>query len=124
MKRLLQFIILLPVAIVGVAFAVANRHEIGVSFDPFSKVTELQVKAPLFIVLILALMVGVVLGGSFTWFAQGRHRRALRDARGEAARWRGHAERLQVTPASSSPAYSGAQKEPSATAPRKLLAHT
>jgi uncharacterized integral membrane protein len=124
MKRLLQFIILAPVTIVGVAFAVANRHEVAVSFDPFSTATELQVKAPLFIVLILALMVGVVLGGGFTWFAQGRHRRALREARGEAARWRGQAERLQATTTTSSPAYSPAQREPTATAPRKLLAHS
>lgn len=148
MKRLLQFIILAPVAVISVAFAVANRHEVPVSLDPFAPEKALQT-APLFILLILALMCGVVIGGTFTWFAQGRHRRALREARGDAARWRGQAERAQPATASStgayssgayspgayspgayssgaysSGAYSTAQKEPAATTSRKLLAHS
>jgi uncharacterized membrane protein len=42
----------------------------------------------LFIVLIVAIVVGVLLGGFFTWLSQGRHRRALRESRAEAARLR------------------------------------
>jgi uncharacterized integral membrane protein len=98
MKRLLQFILLAPIALIGLAFAVANRHVVAVSFDPFAgNVADMQIAAPLFVLLILALMCGVLIGGVVTWFAQSRHRRALREARSEAARWRSQCERLQAT---------------------------
>jgi uncharacterized integral membrane protein len=88
MKRLLEVLILLPLAIIGVALAVANRHAVMVSFDPFTSTSAGAVEAPLFIVLIVAIVVGVLLGGFFTWLSQGRHRRALRESRAEAARLR------------------------------------
>jgi uncharacterized integral membrane protein len=79
MKRALQFIVLVPVVVVGLALAVANRANVTVSFDPFSSDTTGQLQAPLFVVLLLAIGFGVVLGSSATWFAQGKHRRALRE---------------------------------------------
>jgi uncharacterized integral membrane protein len=88
MKRLLEVLILLPLAIVGLALLVANRHAVTVSFDPFTSTTAGAVEAPLFIVLIVAIIVGVLLGSFFTWLSQGRHRRALRESRAEAARLR------------------------------------
>jgi uncharacterized integral membrane protein len=88
MKRLLEVLILLPLAIIGLALAVANRHAVKVSFDPFTSTTTGAVEAPLFIVLIIAIVIGVLLGGFFTWLSQGRHRRALRESRAEAARLR------------------------------------
>jgi uncharacterized integral membrane protein len=129
MKRLLQFIILAPVAVIGVAFAVANRHEVIVSFDPFSgDMAGGRIALPLFLVLILAMMCGVVIGGAVTWLAQGRHRRALRDARSDAARWRNEAQSTRAQPARN-PAPFGqsrypAPQEPSAGAERKLLTHS
>jgi uncharacterized integral membrane protein len=81
MKRALQFIVLVPVVVVGLALAVANRANVTVSFDPFSSDTTGQLQAPLFVVLLLAIGFGVVLGSSATWFAQGKHRRALRELR-------------------------------------------
>jgi uncharacterized integral membrane protein len=121
MKRLLQLVILVPIALISVAFAVANRHAVSVSFDPFSgDMAGGQVAAPLFIILILAVMVGVVIGGSVTWMAQGRHRRALREARSEAARWRSRSEDLQATANKLSPASKG----PMAPAPGRLLVHS
>jgi uncharacterized integral membrane protein len=89
MKRFLEIIILLPLAIIGVALAVANRHAVTVSFDPFSSAAVGAVEAPLFVILIAAIIVGVVVGGFFTWVSQGKHRRALRESRAEAARLRG-----------------------------------
>jgi uncharacterized integral membrane protein len=86
MKRVLQLIVLVPLAAVGLALAVANRGNVTVSFDPFSSDTTGQVQAPLYVVLIIALMFGVLLGSLATWLAQGKHRRALRELR------RGHDE--------------------------------
>jgi uncharacterized integral membrane protein len=123
MKRLLQFLILAPVVVIGLAFAVANRHSVLVSFDPFSG--DMQgghVSVPLFLLLILAMMCGVVIGGSVTWFAQGRHRRALRDARSEAARWRKRVATPAAQPAPPS-RYWQAPEEQAATQ-RKLLTHS
>jgi len=124
MKRLLKFIILLPVAVIGLAFAVANRHNVSVSFDPFSGDMEgAKIVAPLFVILILATMFGVVIGGIATWIAQGRNRRALREARSEAARWRGQAETALSAPQFPQAKYSPVQRGPAATVPTKLLAH-
>ncbi len=91
MKRLLEVLILLPLAVIGLALAVANRHAVTVSFDPFAATAAGAIEAPLFVVLIVALIVGVLLGGFFTWLSQGKHRRALRDVRAEAARLRSQA---------------------------------
>ena len=88
MKRAVQWLVFLPLAIVGIAFAVANRQIVEVNFDPFAMrpSERIDVQAPLFVVLILALMLGVLVGGVFTWFSQGKHRRALRAVRSEIAR--------------------------------------
>lgn len=88
MKRILEVLILLPLAIIGVALAVANRHVVTVSFDPFTSAAVGAIEAPLFMVLIAAVIIGVLLGGFFTWLSQGRHRRALRESRAETARLR------------------------------------
>ncbi|MGO9135450.1 MAG: LapA family protein [Methylovirgula sp.] len=91
MKRLLQWLgllILVILAMIGVAFSVANRQIVSIHLDPFTaKPTEqISVELPLFLALIVSLALGVLIGGFFTWFGQGKHRRALRAARGELAR--------------------------------------
>ncbi len=93
MKRLLEFLILLPLALIGLSLAVANRHAVLVSFDPFTSTSAGAVQAPLFIVLIAAIIIGVILGGFFTWLSQGKHRRALRESRAETTRLRGQITR-------------------------------
>ncbi|HLH12569.1 MAG TPA: LapA family protein [Methylovirgula sp.] len=96
MRRALQLIVLIPLAAIGLALAVANRHNVTVSFDPFSSDATGEVVAPLFVVLIVALMLGVVVGSLATWVTQGRHRRALRDLRAEAGRLREEAHHMKV----------------------------
>lgn len=99
MKRLVQWLgllVVLGVAALGIVFAVANRQLVAIHFDPFAKTSEqIALELPLFLALIVALAVGVLLGGFFTWFSQGRHRRALRVARGEMARLRSDVERMK-----------------------------
>jgi uncharacterized integral membrane protein len=94
MARFLKIVLIAPFAILFLIFAFANRHFVTVSFDPFvsGDVPAFQIEAPMFVVLILAMMVGVVAGGAATWFAQGKHRRAERRNRAEAERWRAEAE--------------------------------
>ncbi len=84
MRSFFKWLLLLPVAIIVIAFAVANRHVVEVVFDPSGLVAPgLTITAPLFIILFLAAMVGVVLGGAATWFSQGRYRKAARQAQAE-----------------------------------------
>ena len=63
-RRIVTAIVVIPLAIVIIAFAVANRQIVTVSFDPFS-VTEpaAAITLPLFALIILLLIVGVVIGG-------------------------------------------------------------
>ena len=68
-----------------VVFAVANRHLVTVSFDPFnSNDPALGVTLPLFVVIIAVAILGVVAGGSATWFGQRRWRRAARQHEADA----------------------------------------
>jgi uncharacterized integral membrane protein len=96
MIRFLKALILLPVAVLVVLLAVANRAPVTISLDPFSQdVPEFAASVPLFAVIFAAVMVGVVIGGSATWFAQGKHRRARRQFRREVQHLRSEAERLR-----------------------------
>jgi uncharacterized integral membrane protein len=89
MRKFLTALIVIPLGLILVAFAVANRHFITVSFDPFiSNDPSFSVTLPLFLLLILVAALGVVAGGSAVWFGQRRWRRAARrnDAEARAAR--------------------------------------
>ncbi|MEW6256624.1 MAG: lipopolysaccharide assembly protein LapA domain-containing protein [Pseudomonadota bacterium] len=82
MKRALSVLIGLPLCIIVVALAVANRRPVPVSLDPFSPDTSaLTVQVPLFLILFGAVIVGVILGGVAAWLGQGRFRREARRAR-------------------------------------------
>jgi uncharacterized integral membrane protein len=91
MKRLFKQIfialIILPLAAAVVALAVANRQEVAIYLDPFANPPQegLQVGAPLFAVVLGAVMVGILLGGVATYFEQAKYRRAARRVRRELA---------------------------------------
>ncbi|MBR1169599.1 lipopolysaccharide assembly protein LapA domain-containing protein [Bradyrhizobium sp. DASA03005] len=89
MRKFLTALIVIPLGLILVAFAVANRHFVTVSFDPFiADDPSLSITLPLFLLLILAAALGVVAGGSAVWFGQRRWRRAARrnDAEARIAR--------------------------------------
>jgi uncharacterized integral membrane protein len=97
MRTLFRLFVIVPIAIVLLMFAFANRHLVTVSFDPFAgtDVAGPSVTAPLFILLILAIGVGVILGGVSSWFKQAKLKRQLRDTRAEADEARVEAARLR-----------------------------
>lgn len=100
MAKFFKLLILVPIAIVIIAFAIANRQVVSISFDPFSDpaTSAAFLTAPLCILLFLVLIVGVIVGGVSTWFTQGINRRRARLARDEAAHWREEAQRLRRHP--------------------------
>ena len=64
MIRFLKALVLLPIAILIVLLAVANRQTVSLSLDPFSQAApEFATRLPLFAVIFAAVMVGVVIGG-------------------------------------------------------------
>ena len=94
MRTLLKFFVFAPIALLLLLFAFANRRIITVSFDPFAsdEASAFAFAAPLFLVLIATLMVGVAAGGAATWLNQGKFRRAARQSRAEADRLRSEAQ--------------------------------
>ncbi len=96
MKRIVSLLIAIPVGIVIVVLAVANRHPVTLSVDPFAPQTPaISVTLPLFVFLFAAIFVGLLLGGFGAWLRQARWRREARERRYEAARWRNEADRLK-----------------------------
>jgi uncharacterized integral membrane protein len=114
MKNALKWIVLAPLAVVLLVFALHNRQHVTVSFDPFGNSPALAVPLPLFVALGLAAMIGVFVGGIATWFGQARHRRAARQARAEIERLRAENQRLSAAmrdkAAALALAHSGAQR--------------
>jgi uncharacterized integral membrane protein len=95
--RFLKALIFLPIAILIVLLAVANRSPVMLSLDPFSQdAPEFSTQLPLFAVIFASVMAGILIGGTATWLAQGKHRRERRQYRREASQLRGETERLRT----------------------------
>lgn len=76
--KLRTLLISLPIAIVLVALALANRAPVTLSLDPFAGATPAYaLTMPLFLALFLTLIVGILIGGGVAWFSGLRQRRAL-----------------------------------------------
>lgn len=98
MKTFLKAIILVPLALALVLFAIANRHIVHLSLDPIApEARSLAFEVPLFAVVLAALMLGVMIGGFASWLVQGKHRKAERQYRKEATRLRDEAETLRAS---------------------------
>jgi uncharacterized integral membrane protein len=95
MIRLLKGLVLLPVAVLVVLFAVANREAVTLSFDPVSPAPVFRAVLPLYALVFLAVALGMLVGGAAAWLAQGRYRRGHRRERREAQRLRAESERLR-----------------------------
>ena len=79
LRKIFNVLVVLPLAVVFIVFAVANRHLVTLSFDPFDSTdAALGVSLPLFVVIIAFTMLGVLVGGIATWVGQRRWRRAAR----------------------------------------------
>jgi len=85
MRKFFTALIVIPLGLLFVVFAVANRHFVTVSFDPFNtRDPSISVTMPLFAVIIVVAILGVVAGGTATWFRQRHWRRAARQREAEA----------------------------------------
>lgn len=96
MRRALNWLIVLPFALVAILVAVANRTPVTLSVDPFTRdSTAFSITAPLFAVVILAVILGVIVGGIAVWWKQGRYRKRCRVAEQELAEARREIDTLR-----------------------------
>jgi uncharacterized integral membrane protein len=85
MRKFFTALLVIPLGLIFVVFAVANRHFVTVSFDPFNSADPaISVSLPLFVVIIATAVLGVAAGGVATWFRQRRWRRAARQYEADA----------------------------------------
>ncbi|MCE1237858.1 MAG: DUF1049 domain-containing protein [Hyphomicrobiales bacterium] len=95
MKRILTWLLALPIGVVVVALSVANRRPATLSLDPFRpEDPALAVTIPLFVLPLAAMILGVIFGGVAVWFGQGKHRKAARIGRRAVAK--AEAERAEL----------------------------
>lgn len=80
--KLLLWLLLLPLTLIFIAFAIANRHAVTLSFDP----TPLSLQAPLYGVVFAAIFIGLIAGGLIAWLRARRWRRQLRREQGNVRR--------------------------------------
>jgi uncharacterized integral membrane protein len=102
MRKFLMAVVLIPLGLIFIVFAVANRHLVTVSFDPLNSVDpSLAVTLPLFVVIIAVAIAGVVAGGCATWFRQRHWRRAARQHEADARQMRAQLTDLRTADMSS-----------------------
>jgi len=78
-RKIITLVIVVPLAAVIIAFAVANRELATVSFDPFSSSNPAYAATlPLFILIFVLVILGVIIGGVAAWLRQAHWRRTAR----------------------------------------------
>jgi uncharacterized integral membrane protein len=101
-RKIVTTVVLISLALVLISFAVANRQIVTVSLDPFDQASPaLVLSQPMYLIVFVLLLGGVVLGGSAAWLRQGK--------------WRGRARRAE---AQLSLLRAQLSEQPGPTAPR------
>jgi uncharacterized integral membrane protein len=98
MRKFFIGLVLIPLGLIFVIFAVANRHWVTLSFDPFNSTDpSVAITLPLFVVIIAVAILGVVAGGCATWFRQRHWRRAARQHEADARQARAQLADLRAS---------------------------
>lgn len=97
MATFVKYLVLAPLIVILALIAVANRAPVIFSLDPFtSGAPSVGFSAPLYVIVLGAVAVGVALGGFASWLVQGRHRRAARANRKQVERLEAETARLRA----------------------------
>lgn len=106
--KLIRWLLLLPATVVVIAFAIANRHEVGLSFDPLPFALE----APFYALGLGFILLGMLIGGLAASAKTLKWRRRARRAEREATRLEGalaaERERSVAAPKTTPPVISNA----------------
>ncbi len=97
MKAVLRIIIFVPLALIILFFSMANRAPVKIGLDPFSPsdAAAPSIEAPMFMVVLAAMAIGVLAGGVSSWLGHLPVRRAAKVARAEAKKARLEIEKLR-----------------------------
>ncbi len=106
LRKIVAAVILVPLAVIIIALAMANRANVTVSFDPFAAAEPAaSVTLPLFALVILLLILGVVIGGVASRLRHGKWRgtarrveRELQQLRGKLAALESAADKPTIVP--------------------------
>jgi uncharacterized integral membrane protein len=106
MKSILRVIIFVPLALVILFFSMANRGSVRIGLDPFAPNdgSGLSFEAPIFLVVLVSIAIGVLAGGISSWLGHLSVRRAAKVARAEARKTRVEIEKLRQQALASLPA--------------------
>ncbi len=89
MAKFVSWFLGLPIAIIIVALSVANRHSVRISFDPINVSSPfMSFEIPLYLLMLLTVILGIVVGGASSWLNQSKWRKAAREARHEMSEMR------------------------------------
>lgn len=122
-RKIVTALIVVPLAVVIVAFAVANRQAVTVSFDPFDSAhPAYAMTLPLFVIVFALLIVGVIVGGIAAWLRQSAWRRTARRLDVEVRQLHNEVTRLQAMINAAAPDRSA--KPPGQQTPVPLLAQS
>ena len=100
MRKIVTAVVLIPLGIVIVMFAVANREIITVSFDPFDSANPASaVRMPLFILIFVLVGLGILIGGIAAWLKQHKWRARARRAEADLRRLRAELDARRSLPA-------------------------
>ena len=95
-RNVVTALTLLPLMLAIVLFAVGNRAPVMVGFDPFAADPPMfSFAMPLFLLLLLVLIFGVILGGVSAWMRQSHWRRRARRLSADLKASRAEAEKLR-----------------------------
>jgi uncharacterized integral membrane protein len=95
-RKILYVVIFGPIALVIIAFFVANRRLVDFSYDPLGgSDPAMTLRLPLFVLILGGILIGMLAGGFAAWLRQGKWRRAARTNAHEAARWQREARDLR-----------------------------
>jgi peptidoglycan biosynthesis protein MviN/MurJ (putative lipid II flippase) len=107
MKSILRVIVFVPLALVILFFSMANRGSVRIGLDPFASndgSSGLSFEAPIFLVVLASMAIGVLAGGVSSWLGHLPVRRAAKVARAEARKTRVEIEKLRQQALASLPA--------------------
>ena len=103
-KKIVNLLVLLPLAIILIILCVANRQDVTLALNPFQpEDSVLSFTAPFFVFIFLSVLFGIFVGSAATWISQGKHRKRARIEAREAIRWHDEATKATATSQTTSP---------------------
>jgi uncharacterized integral membrane protein len=109
MRSLVRLFVYVPLGLLILFFALANRGSVKISLDPFpgGALTGPSFEAPLFLVVLTSVALGVIAGGASSWLSHREVRRGAKRALADAAKAKEEVERLRRQALASLPSASG-----------------